>query len=182
MYIDRKQSENVCRQSYNLVLRTPLEPPSRRLLVSLRFAIFPDERDKAKFEELHRSIRACDDILNSVETNLTSFRNDLAAVSADIETLQARSTALTVRLENRKAVEKGLAPVVEELSVSPEVVSRISEGPIDETWVKLLSDLDKRTAAHKKNAGHMESRAMADLEPLLEKLTLKVSATPSCPT
>ncbi|KAH8912547.1 Vps52-domain-containing protein [Coniochaeta sp. PMI_546] len=131
------------------------------------------ERDKAKFEELHKSIRACDDILNSVETNLTSFRNDLAAVSADIESLQARSSALTVRLENRKAVEKGLAPVVEELSVSPEVVSRISEGPIEESWVKLLSDLDRRTAAHKKNASQLESRAMADLGPLLEKLTLK---------
>lgn len=103
-------------------------------------------------------------------------------MSADIESLQARSSALTVRLENRKAVEKGLAPVVEELSVSPDVVSRISEGPIDEAWVKLLSDLDKRTAAHKKNAGHMESRAMADLGPLLEKLTLKVSTNPSCPT
>lgn len=133
-----------------------------------------DERDKTKFEELHKSIRACDDILNSVETNLTSFRNDLAAVSADIESLQARSSALTVRLENRKAVEKGLAPVVEELSVSPEVVSKISEGPIEESWVKLLSDLDRRTAAHKKNASQLESRAKADLGPLLEKLTLKV--------
>lgn len=102
-------------------------------------------------------------------------------MSADIESLQARSSALTVRLENRKAVEKGLAPVVEELSVSPEVVSRISEGTIDETWVKLLSDLDRRTAADKKNATHLESRAMADLGPLLEKLTLKVSTNPFCP-
>ncbi len=62
----------------------------------------------SRFDELHRNIRACDDILSSVETNLTSFRNDLATVSADIETLQARSTGLNVRLENRKAVEKGL--------------------------------------------------------------------------
>lgn len=131
------------------------------------------ERDKAKFEDLHKSIRACDDILNSVETNLTSFRNDLAAVSADIESLQARSSALTVRLENRKAVEKGLAPVVEELSVSPQVVSRISEGSIDETWIKLLSDLDRRTTVLKKNASQSESRAMADLGPLLDNLTLK---------
>ncbi|RKU47216.1 hypothetical protein DL546_008312 [Coniochaeta pulveracea] len=134
---------------------------------------FTDERDRSKFEELHRSIRACDDILNSVETNLTSFRNDLAAVSADIESLQARSTALTVRLDNRKAVEKGLGPIVEELSVSPDMVSRISEAHIDESWVKLLSELDKRTAAHEKNAAQVESKAMADLGPLLEKLTLK---------
>lgn len=131
------------------------------------------ERDKAKFEELHRSIQACDDILSSVETNLTSFRNDLAAVSADIESLQARSTALNVRLENRKAVEKGLGPVVEELSVSPLVVSKISEGHIDEAWVKVLAEVDKRATNHKKNAQQIQSKAMADTGPLLEKLILK---------
>ncbi|KAH6635466.1 Sac2 family-domain-containing protein [Chaetomium sp. MPI-SDFR-AT-0129] len=131
------------------------------------------EKGKAKFEDLHRSIRACDDILSSVESNLTSFRNDLAAVSADIETLQARSTALNVRLENRKAVEKALGPIVEELSVSPVVVSKISEGHIDETWVKTLADLDKRTSALKKPSQQTSDKALADVGPLLEKLVMK---------
>lgn len=138
------------------------------------YAVFLDERDKAKFEELHRSIRACDEILSSVETNLTSFRDDLAAVSADIESLQARSTALNVRLGNRKAVEKGLGPVVEELSVSPMIVSRISEGHIDEAWIKVLADLDKRATAHKRSPQHIQNKALEDIGPLLEKLTLKV--------
>ena len=132
------------------------------------------EREKAKFEELHRSIRACDDILSSVESNLTSFRNDLAAVSADIESLQARSTALNVRLENRRAVEKSLGPIVEELSVSPMVVSKISEGHIDETWVKILAEVDKRATAQKKNPQQPQSKALVDVGPLLEKLVLKV--------
>ncbi|KAK0735874.1 Sac2 family-domain-containing protein [Apiosordaria backusii] len=132
------------------------------------------ERDKTKFEELHRSIRACDDILSSVETNLTSFRNDLAAVSADIESLQARSTALNVRLENRKAVEKALGPIVEELSVSPMVVSKIAEGHIDEAWIKTLAEVDKRAVAHKKNSQQQtQNKALADIGPLLEKLVLK---------
>ncbi|KAL2021941.1 hypothetical protein VTK56DRAFT_6360 [Thermocarpiscus australiensis] len=131
------------------------------------------ERDKAKFEELHRSIRACDDILSSVETNLTSFRNDLAAVSADIESLQARSTALNVRLENRRAVDKSLGPIVEELSVSPMVVSKISEGHIDEAWVKVLAEVDKRVTVHKKNSQQTQIKALADVGPLLEKLVLK---------
>ncbi|KAK3485859.1 Sac2 family-domain-containing protein [Neurospora hispaniola] len=131
------------------------------------------ERDKAKFEDLHRSIRACDDILSSVESNLTNFRNDLAAVSADIESLQARSQALNVRLENRKAVEKGLGPLVDELSVSPLVITTIVEGHIDETWVKVLAEVDKRAMAHKKNAQQPQSKALADVGPLLEKLILK---------
>lgn len=128
-----------------------------------------------KYEDLHRSISACDGVLSSVETNLTSFRNDLAAVSADIETLQSRSTALNVRLEHRRAVEKALAPVVEELSVSPVVVAKISEGHIDESWVKMLAEVDKRATSYRNNiTGARQSNAWADLGPLLEKLVLKV--------
>lgn len=135
----------------------------------------PDEQEKTKYEGLHRSIRACDEVLSSVETNLTSFRNDLATVSADIESLQARSTALNVRLENRRAVEKGLGPVVEDISVSPVVVSKIVEGHIDDAWVKALAEVDKRATAHKKNAasGAADSKGLQDLGPLLEKLVVK---------
>ncbi|KAI1493497.1 Sac2 family-domain-containing protein [Biscogniauxia mediterranea] len=132
------------------------------------------EQDKTKFEDLHRSIRACDEVLSSVETNLTSFRNDLATVSADIEHLQARSTALNIRLENRKAVEKGLGPVVEEISVSPVVVAKIADGHIDEAWVKVLAEVDKRATAYKKSTSSLEqSKGLQDLGPLLEKLVQK---------
>lgn len=133
-----------------------------------------DEINKAKFEDLHRSISACDDILHSVETNLTNFRNDLSTVSADIESLQDRSSLLNRRLENRKAVEKALGPLVEELSVSPETLTKLSTGPIDESWAKMLSDVDKRATAYQKNLGSQKSKASDDVGPLLEKLILKV--------
>jgi hypothetical protein len=132
------------------------------------------EKERTKFEDLHRSIVACDDILNSVETNLTSFRNDLAAVSADIESLQARSTALNRRLENRKDVEKALGPLVEELSIPPETISKIAEGPIDESWARLLSEVEKRHAVYQKRSGEsQDSKAFEDIGPLLDKLILK---------
>lgn len=173
--IERRQSRNVCWRSplFSLSLQLGSKNSEKRLTRKLSC---PDEYDKTKFDDLHRSIRACDDVLTSVETNLTSFRNDLAAVSADIETLQARSTALNVRLENRRAVEKGLGPIVEELSVSPTVVSKIAEGQIDEAWIKCLAEVDRRAEAHKKSAksGQAQSRAQADMGPLLEKLTAKV--------
>ncbi|KAI0161769.1 Vps52-domain-containing protein [Hypoxylon sp. FL1284] len=132
------------------------------------------DRDKVRFEDLHRSIRACDEVLSSVETNLSSFRNDLATVSADIETLQARSTALNIRLDNRKAVEKGLGPVVEEISVSPTIVSKIADGHIDESWVRVVAEIDKRATAQKKHASNAQTtKGLQDLGPLLEKLVLK---------
>lgn len=135
-----------------------------------------DGKQKAKFDDLHRSITACDDVLHSVETNLENFRNDLASVSADIESLQSRSTALNRRLDNRKAAEKALAPLVEELSLSPEVISKISEGHIDESWAKMLNEIDRRTAAHEKRSSSSQTKASEDLGPLLQKLTGKVLA------
>lgn len=99
----------------------------------------------------------------------------MAAVSADIETLQNRSTLLNSRLENRKTVGKALGPVIEDLSVSPETVSRVVEGPIDEPWLKALGEVDKRATAYRKtSAGSKKSKAWSDLGPLLENLTLKV--------
>ncbi|KAL6920790.1 hypothetical protein ACHAPO_004529 [Fusarium lateritium] len=131
------------------------------------------EKDRANLEDLHRSIEACDDVLESVELNLANFRNDLAMVSADIESLQTRSAALNKRLDNRKQVEKALGPLVEELSLPPEVISKISEGHIDESWAKMLAELDRRSNMFKKKPETEMSNAAKDLKPILEKLTLK---------
>ncbi|KAM0472867.1 hypothetical protein ACHAPX_008544 [Trichoderma viride] len=131
------------------------------------------ENDKARFDALHRSIVACDDILNSVEINLADFRNDLSTVSADIETLQTRSSILSRRLENRKRIEKALGPLVEELSVSPETISRITTSHIDEAWAKTLNELDKRASAVQKLSGTQQGKASEELGPILEKLILK---------
>lgn len=148
--------------------------PRKLLLLNSRLTGV-DEKDKEKFDDLHKSIFACDDILNSVEINLASFRNDLAVVSAEIETLQARSTALSVRLENRKLVESGLGPVVEEISLSPMVLRKIVDGPIDEAWVRALAEVDKRAKAlNSKDKEIRDIKGISDLKPLLENLIHKV--------
>lgn len=118
-------------------------------------------------------------MLNSVEINLTSFQNDLAAVSAEIETLQARSTALGIRLENRQVVESSLGPIVEEISVSPAVVKRIVDGAIDESWVKALAEVEKRSKAIEAKAKEQRNiKGVNDLKPLLTNLINKVCCVP----
>ena len=108
---------------------------------------------------------------------MTNFQKDLGAVSAEIETLQARSTVLNTKLENRKVVEKLLGPAVEEISIAPAVVKRIAEGPIDHTWVKALDDLEKRSKAiERKLKGPDKVLAASDVKPLLEDLTNLVSS------
>lgn len=128
-------------------------------------------RDKDKFEDLHRSILACDDVLKSVEISLTNFQKDLGAVSAEIETLQSRSAAMNTKLENRKVVEKLLGPAVEEICVSPSIVKQISEGLIDPAWIKALEELEKRSKTiANKSKGPDEVLALSEIKPLLEGL------------
>ena len=122
--------------------------------------------------------KACDDVLKSVEVSLFHFQKDLGAVSAEIETLQSRSTALNTKLENRKVVEKLLGPAVEEITISPAVVKKISDGAIDHAWIKALEDLEKRSrAVDGKLKGTDRTLAVSDLKPLLEDLTNLVWGT-----
>lgn len=121
-------------------------------------------------------MQACDEVLRSVESSLTSFQKDLGAVSAEIETLQSRSTALNTKLENRKVVEKLLGPAVEDIAIAPAVVKIISEGPIDLSWVKALDELERRSKAlESKIQGPEAIMAIADLKPLYDNLTCKVN-------
>ncbi|KAJ5219182.1 uncharacterized protein N7498_001281 [Penicillium cinerascens] len=127
---------------------------------------FEQERDK--FEELHTSIAGCDDVSESVELYLNDFQTELGAVSAEIETLQTRSTQLNAMLENRRNVEKLLGPAVEEISISPKAVRTIAEGPMDENWVRALNEIDGRTTSIEAKASSSNGfKAIEDVRPLL---------------
>jgi vacuolar protein sorting-associated protein 52 len=109
-----------------------------------------------------------------VEIYLTGFQSDLGAVSTEIESLQSRSSTMNSKLENRRVVEKLLGSAVEDLSLSPAVVRKIVDGPMDEGWVRALSELDRRAKIIKTKAKESKKvKAMEDLEPLLESLTNK---------
>ncbi|KAL6708025.1 Vacuolar protein sorting-associated protein 52 [Coniothyrium glycines] len=130
------------------------------------------EKEKDKFDDLHKSILACDEVLKSVETYLTNFQADLVAVSAEIESLQNRSLALNTKLENRKVVEKMLGPAVEDISVSPAVVRKIAEGPVDEGFVRALAEIEKSSKSiNSKSKEHPDMKAIGDVKPLLHDLT-----------
>ncbi|KAJ5308856.1 hypothetical protein N7508_004235 [Penicillium antarcticum] len=127
---------------------------------------FEQERDK--FSELHTSITGCDEVSKSVELYLNDFQTELGAVSAEIETLQSRSTQLNAMLENRRNVERLLGPAVEEISISPKAVRTIAEGPIDENWVRALNEIDTRTTNIEAKAASANGfKAIEDVRPLL---------------
>ena len=130
------------------------------------------EREREKFQELHKSIAACDEVLSSVESYLSAFKEDLGAVSAEIENLQTRSTSLTTRLENRKAVEKMLAPVIDDVVVPPSDVRRLVEGDVNDAWVKALADTERRRHAVEA-MDETKIRAVREVKPEFERLIHK---------
>ncbi|KIX97593.1 uncharacterized protein Z520_06370 [Fonsecaea multimorphosa CBS 102226] len=132
------------------------------------------KENRRKFEEFHKSIAECDQILTNVESYLTNFKAELGQVSAEIENLQARSTQLNAKLDNRRNVEKLLGPAVEEISLSPFTVKSIAEGPMDETFVKALKEVEARSLIIDAKEGKSEQvKALQDLKPLLEDLKAK---------
>lgn len=132
------------------------------------------KEDLEKYEDLHDAIEDCDDVLRSVETYLTNFQAELGAVSAEIENLQTRSVQLNAKLDNRRKVEKLLGPTVEEISLSPMIVRTISDGPVDEDFVKALKDVENRSAVIAAKRSESQSvKAAEDIRPLLDDLKAK---------
>ncbi|KAI5793269.1 Sac2 family-domain-containing protein [Geopyxis carbonaria] len=130
------------------------------------------EKEKEKFQDLHKSIQACDEVLKSVESYLSAFQTDLGTVSAEIESLQNRSTSLNKKLENRKSVEKLLGPMVEDVILPPNDVRRLVEGEVNDAWVKALYETDRRMKAIDA-MDPAKVKAVRDVKPEFEKITHK---------
>lgn len=128
---------------------------------------------RRKYEEFHKSISESDEVLESVEAYLTKFKSELGQVSAEIENLQQRSVQLNARLDNRKQVEKLLGPIVEDVSVAPATVRAIAEGPVDENFMRALTEIEARLAILESKKDVSEFKAVEDLKPLLEDLKAK---------
>ena len=127
--------------------------------------------DRSQYQHLHSSITEADQVLQSVESYLTSFKAELGQVSAEIESLQARSLQLNAQLDNRRKVEKLLGPAVEEISLSPQTVRAIAEGPIDYTFAKALTEIEARhMRVMEKTKSTGQTKAADDIKPLLDDL------------
>lgn len=100
----------------------------------------------------------------------------MSNVAAEIETLQTRSTTLNAKLESRRSAEKLLGPYVEQIALSPVVVKKLSDGPIDEAWVKALDDLQARGKTLDSDQQDIQkSRAVNDLRPLIADLSKRAA-------
>ena len=77
-----------------------------------------------------------------MENDLQGFQVDLSGISNEIKFLQDEGVALSVRLHNRREVEKRLHKFLDKIIVPDKLIIGILQGPVDETYLDLLRTLD----------------------------------------
>eukprot|EP00127_Corallochytrium_limacisporum_P003920 Clim_evm5s155 gene=Clim_evmTU5s155 len=93
---------------------------------------------------LHNDIHDCDSILEKIEDILAGFQNELGSISAEIQTLQDRSTEISLKLKNRKAIEGTIDGMVEQLVIPPNVIEDICNSDIGPDFIESLQEIDRK--------------------------------------
>ncbi|KAI8602883.1 Sac2 family-domain-containing protein [Dissophora ornata] len=124
------------------------------------------------FVDLHGQIKSCDEILETMENLLSIFQTDLGNISTEIQTLQSKSVSMSIQLKNRMAVENNLNELLEGILVTPQLIRKIYDGEVDETWLGALAELNSKMY-HTKTRQGRHIRALKEVGPELERLRIK---------
>ncbi|OLL27021.1 Vacuolar protein sorting-associated protein 52 A, partial [Neolecta irregularis DAH-3] len=86
---------------------------------------------------------------------------------------QDRSINLSRHLQNRKAVDQLLGPVIDDIVISPATIMRLSESDINDAWLKDLDEVERKIDLL--NVGrYRKVAAVNEVHPYLEKLQIKI--------
>ena len=130
---------------------------------------------------LHTQLASCDGVLVGMSGMLGKFQDDLGAISAEIESLQRKSKAMSVQLNNRKEAEQRLYQFVHHVHLPEPLVQTLLDGEVNEHYMQCLYSLHNRilyitrqlanTSASNSSPRH--SQAVIDVIPALLRLKLK---------
>ncbi|KAI3383098.1 hypothetical protein SNEBB_006674 [Seison nebaliae] len=138
--------------------------------------------------QLHHQIVKCDEILQRMESMLTTFESNLSGISQEIQTLQGQSVKMNIRLKNRRAIKNELNQFVNELIIPKNLVCSIMEDDIDsnvdgnrknnnilsQQFIESLHELHhKLLFVQQQQQLTNGGRACDEIEPLLNQLKIK---------
>ncbi|KAH0587741.1 hypothetical protein H2248_006500 [Termitomyces sp. 'cryptogamus'] len=139
---------------------------------SLTF-IKPDRRRVHDFLQLHEQVQTSVNLLDSLESFLSTFKKDLSAVSGQISELQDRSKAIENRLKARRRIEKPLSSLLADITIPPALATLILDSPVGEPWIEGIEDFERRLVTIKARS---RVKAARDLGEVAEGLRI-VAAT-----
>ncbi|KAI6047442.1 vacuolar sorting protein [Pisolithus marmoratus] len=102
-------------------------------------------------------------LLDSLESFLSSFQRDLSSVSGQISELQERSREIDRRLKSRRRIEKPLSKLVSELTIPPALILTILDVEVGESWIPVIDDFERRLDTLEVRARVKAARDLADI-------------------
>lgn len=129
-----------------------------------------DDRDRVSFRgrarefvELHDQVQTSVQLLDSLESFLSTFQKDLSAVSGQISDLQDRSKDIGSRLRSRKRIEKPLSSLLTELTIPPPLATTILDSDVGEAWIPAIEDFERRLERLKSRSRVRAARDLAEV-------------------
>ncbi|KAF8663429.1 hypothetical protein AX16_000999 [Volvariella volvacea WC 439] len=126
-----------------------------------------------EFVELHEQVQTSVNLLDSLESFLSTFQKDLSAVSGQISELQDRSKDIDNRLRSRRRIEKPLSNLITDLTIPPSLAKTILDTEVSEQWNEAIEDFERRMETVKSRT---RVKAARDLSEVAEGLRI-VAAT-----
>ncbi|KAF9076804.1 vacuolar sorting protein [Rhodocollybia butyracea] len=126
-----------------------------------------------EFVELHEQVQTSVNLLDSLESFLSTFQKDLTAVSGQISELQDRSKDIDNRLKSRRKIEKPLSNLINDIVIPPSLATLILDSKVDESWLPAIEDFERHLEVIKARS---KVKAARDLGEVVEGLRI-VAAT-----
>ncbi|KAF4574958.1 hypothetical protein EYR36_006312 [Pleurotus pulmonarius] len=125
------------------------------------------------FIDLHDQVQTSVQLLDSLESFLSTFQKDLSVVAGQISELQDRSKDIGNRLKSRKRIEKPLSHLISDIVVPPPLATLILDTDVGEPWISAIQDFEKKLETIKARS---RVKAARDLMEVVEGLRI-VAAT-----
>ncbi|CEF67313.1 Vacuolar protein sorting-associated protein 52 homolog [Strongyloides ratti] len=120
--------------------------------------------------ELHNEINKCDQIFDSLENTLSSFLIQLGTIGYDMQSLQTESTSINQQLDNLQSVRNHLSKFIEQVSVSPKIISTITESDCNEpVFIESLIQLQQQIHFIKSQE-YLEAKSINEVKIVVENL------------
>jgi vacuolar protein sorting-associated protein 52 len=129
--------------------------------------------------------------LDNLESFLSTFQKDLAAVAGQISELQDRSKDIDSRLKSRKVqpfvsttdscwyltvllqkVERPLTNLISDITISPPLAAIILDTNVGDPWINAIIEFERRLVVSK---ARTRVKAARDLAEVIEGLRIVVS-------
>lgn len=115
------------------------------------------------FVNLHEQVETSVNLLDSLESFLSTFQKDLSSVSGQISELQERSKDIDNRLKSRRRIEKPLSSLLSDLAIPPSLAITILDTDVGEPWIATITDFERRLDLLKVRSRVKAARDLGDV-------------------